>query len=163
MQFVAFRQSWELASRQRAVTRIRLGTRLPPMRSDSDLGTSLPPTRSVESGPGRMLFFRIERSGPPAAARPVTSSQTCVHVPPTHGSNRLNTHGSRPPLGLTDTPVLLRPSLTASHPQARVGAGNVSWPLLRCRSGDPATDPHSDTRDSLRLRGINEQACGARA
>ena len=30
-------------------------------------------------------------------------------------------------------------SLTASHP--RVGAGNVSRPLLRCRHGEPATDP----------------------
>ena len=44
------------------------------------------------------------------------------------------------------------PSPTASHP--RVGTGNAIAAYAARRSGDPATDPHSGTRDSLSLTAL---------
>ncbi len=87
------------------------------------------------------------RDNPPASAesRPPPRA-TRSHVP---RSQRLRRRRFAPITRTTDDPVSRSASLplTASHP--RVGAGNVSRPLLRCRSGNPATDPHSGTRDSL--------------
>ncbi len=117
----------------------------------------------TKSEPGRKLFFRIERTGPPVAARPVTSSRSIVHVPPTHGSNRLNKHGSRPPLGPTDTPVLLR----LSHTQLltlRLGLERGMYRGLCCAVG-PAIPPPTPTpahgTHCLPSPDRNEQACGA--
>ena len=87
------------------------------------------------------------RDNPPASAESRTPPRaTRSHVP---RSQRLRRRRFAPITRTTDDPVSRSASLplTASHP--RVGAGNVSRPLLRCRSGDPATDPHSGTRDSL--------------
>jgi hypothetical protein len=53
-----------------------------------------------------------------------------------------------PPLRPPDTSCLApSPSPTASHP--RVGTGNAIAAFAARRSGDPATDPHSGTRDSM--------------
>ena len=81
------------------------------------------------------------RDNPPASAesRPPPRA-TRSHVP---RSQRLRRRRFAPITRTTDDPVSRSASLplTASHP--RVGTGNVSRPLLHCRSGDPATDPHT--------------------
>jgi hypothetical protein len=100
--------------------------------------------------------------------RPKAGRIPARHAHKCHASSGFAAGASRPPLGPTDTPVSR--SVSPFHSFSPSGwNGECIAASAACRSGDPATIPHSGTRVSLpshwpfAASAFGASACGASA